>query len=51
MCERCAEFDKKITHFKDLNSRVFDEQVREGIAMLIEQYEAQKIALHPEKKP
>ena len=48
MCEKCVEFDKKITHLKLLAIRVTDEPMLDGIQTLIDQHEARKRELHPE---
>jgi hypothetical protein len=50
MCEKCAEFDKRIAHYRELSMRTTDQPTLEGIALLIKQYEAQKRELHPEPK-
>ena len=48
MCEKCAEIDEKIEHFKWLASRVSDPPASKAIDELIKQCEAQKTALHRE---
>jgi hypothetical protein len=50
MCEKCAEIDKMIDHYKWLATYVYDERTAEGINELIQQYEAEKVALHPEQQ-
>ena len=50
MCDKCAELDKKIAHFKDLASRLVDPQTVEGANKLIKEMQAQKAALHPEQQ-
>ncbi|MGX1106230.1 hypothetical protein AB7M47_004613 [Bradyrhizobium elkanii] len=50
MCEKCAEFDKRIVHYTELSMRTTDQLTLEGIALLIEQYEAQKRESHLEPK-
>jgi hypothetical protein len=50
MCEKCAEFDKRIAPYRELSVRTTDQPILEGIALLIKQYEAQKRELHPEPK-
>ena len=50
MCEQCTELDKKIGRYRVILARVFDQQLAEGIAKLIEEAEAQKAALHSEQQ-
>jgi hypothetical protein len=50
MCETCVELDKKIEHYRNMASRITDQQMLDGIKVLIEQMQAQKVALHPEQK-
>jgi hypothetical protein len=49
MCEKCAELDSKIEHYRLLASRITDEPILDGIKHLIERMQAQKVALHPEQ--
>jgi hypothetical protein len=49
MCEKCAELDSKIEHYRFLASRITDRPMLEGIKELIERMQAQKAALHPEQ--
>jgi len=49
MCEQCVEIDKKIEHYRRLASRLTDQATLDGIKQLIEQMQAQKVALHPEQ--
>lgn len=46
MCSKCEEIDKVIAHYRDLKTRVTDEQTLDGIARLIEKLEADKLTLH-----
>ena len=48
MCEKCAELDKKIEHYRQLSSLITDQKVVDAIALLIEKLRAEKTALHPE---
>jgi len=48
MCEQCKPFDDELDHYRQLKSRLTDQQTLEGIAQLIMKLEAQKTALHPE---
>jgi hypothetical protein len=50
MCDKCAELDKKIEHYRSLVARVTDEQTNTGLRKLIDGLEAQKAALHPEQE-
>jgi hypothetical protein len=50
MCDRCAELDRKIEHYRKLASGISDRLTIEGIADLIKEMEAQKAQLHPEQK-
>ncbi|TAI66576.1 hypothetical protein [Bradyrhizobium sp. Leo170] len=49
MCEKCVEIDEKIEHYRALLSRVTDQLASEGIAQLIADLLAEKVALHPEQ--
>jgi hypothetical protein len=51
MCDKCAELDAKIEHFRRLATRVLDPLTIEGIGKLIEEMQAKKDRLHPEQKP
>jgi hypothetical protein len=48
MCEKCKELDLKIEHFRSLSSVVTDRMTLNGIGTLIEKYQAEKKALHPD---
>ena len=48
MCEKCAEIDKRIEHYKWLATRVNDPPASKGIEEVIKQCEAEKRALHRE---
>jgi len=50
MCDKCEELDKKIEHYRNLMARVADPQTQEGVGKLIEEMQAQKAALHPERE-
>lgn len=49
MCEKCDELDQKIAHVRKLANAGLDQVTLERFAGLIEEYEAQKRALHPEE--
>jgi hypothetical protein len=48
MCEKCVEIEKKIAHYRLIESRMTDETLLDGINVLVAQLEAQKKELHPE---
>ena len=50
MCDKCTELDKKIEHYQKLAARIFDPPTIEGINKLIEEMQAEKAKLHPERK-
>jgi hypothetical protein len=50
MCEKCVELDNKIERFRRLSSGITDQQTIERFRLQMEQLEAQKAALHPERK-
>ena len=50
MCDKCIELDKKIAHFSDLATRLVDPPTLEGTKKLIEEMQAQEVALHPEQQ-
>jgi beta-phosphoglucomutase-like phosphatase (HAD superfamily) len=50
MCEKCAELDSKIEHYRFMASRITDQPLLDGIKELIEQMQAQKVALLPEQE-
>ena len=50
MCDACDEFDEKIEHYKKVRSAMTDQLTIERIKALIAELEAQKAALHPERK-
>jgi hypothetical protein len=50
MCEKCFEIDEKIDHYRWLAAYVNDARTAKGIHELIQQQEAEKRTLHPDKK-
>jgi hypothetical protein len=50
MCDKCAELDKKIEHYRSLIARVTDQKTTDGLRNLIEGMQAQKAALHSEQQ-
>jgi hypothetical protein len=50
MCSECIQIDRKIEHLRTLALRVSDQQTLNGIAGLIAELEAKKLALHPQQK-
>jgi hypothetical protein len=50
MCEKCVELDEKIGRYRRIANSINDGLTKERIEELIGDAEAQKAALHPEKK-
>jgi hypothetical protein len=50
MCDKCAELDKRIEHYRKMTLAVSDQLTVERIKELIEDLQAQKVVLHPEQK-
>jgi hypothetical protein len=50
MCEKCVELDEKIGRYRRISDSINDPITIERINQLIADTEAQKAALHPEKK-
>ena len=51
MCDKCAELDKKIDHYRRMLLSIGDQVTVERIEALIADLQAQKAALHhPEQK-
>jgi hypothetical protein len=50
MCDKCQELDKKIEHYRRIVSRITDQLTNERVEKLIEEMQAQKVALHPEQE-
>ena len=48
MCEKCRELDQKFARYRQIAERVLDAQLTDGLAKLIEEAEAEKVALHAE---
>ena len=49
MCERCAQIDQKLAHYRELSTWVLDKLALDGIRGLIVRYETEKQTLHPER--
>jgi hypothetical protein len=49
MCDECVKLDQKIEHYKGMIARIPDPLTTERVGKLIEDLQAQKAALHPEK--
>lgn len=47
MCDKCAELDGKIEHYRRMAQWVNDRKTLDGIAVLILNYEEEKKAFHP----
>jgi hypothetical protein len=50
MCDVCDQLDEKIEHYKKVKAAMTDQLTIERITALIAELEAQKTALHPERK-
>jgi hypothetical protein len=46
MCEKCGPIDDQLVRFRMLNSRIDDRQAVDEIKQVIQELEAQKLALH-----
>ncbi len=49
MCEKCAELDVRIEHYRKLAAALSDPLTVEGIANRIKEMGAEKAKLHPEQ--
>jgi hypothetical protein len=49
MCEKCVELDAKIDRYKQMARMITDQRTLDGIAKIIEEANAEKGALHPER--
>jgi hypothetical protein len=49
MCDECVKLDQKIERYRRMIERISDPLTTEGVGKLIEDMQAQKAALHPEK--
>jgi hypothetical protein len=49
MCDKCVELDGKIEHYRRLSAGITDQRTLDGIKILIEEMQAQKVALHPDQ--
>jgi hypothetical protein len=47
MCEKCANIDRKIAHYRGLTVAIGDRLTVDRINALIEELQTQKAALHP----
>ena len=48
MCDKCAELDGKIEHYRLMAQWVSDRKTLDGIAVLLAKYAEDKKALHPQ---
>jgi hypothetical protein len=48
VCGECIQIDRKIERLRTLALRISDQQTLNGIADLIAELEAKKLALHPQ---
>ena len=51
MCTLCSELDHRLDQCRRLSASIIDQLTLDGIALLIEKYEADKQALHPDPPP
>ena len=51
MCDKCAEMDGKIEHYRRMSMTITDQPILAGIKQLTEKMEAQKAALHAGQAP
>ena len=51
MCTLCSELDHRLDQCRRLSASITDQLTLNGIAFLIEKYEADKQALHPNPPP
>jgi hypothetical protein len=49
MCEKCVELDAKIGRYEQMARLITDQRTLDGIAKAIEEANAEKTALHPER--
>jgi hypothetical protein len=50
MCEKCKAIDAQIASCKRLKGQVTDKLLVDGLATLLKDYSAEKVALHAEAK-
>jgi hypothetical protein len=50
MCDKCDQLDKKIEHYEKILVSIGDRVTVERLMALIDDLQAQKVALHPEQK-
>jgi hypothetical protein len=48
MCEKCVELDKKIARYWGLSEGIDDRAIKDRLASLVAELQAQKTVLHPE---
>ena len=51
MCAQCSELDRRLDQCRRLSASTTDQLTLNGIALLIEKYEADRQALHPDRPP
>jgi hypothetical protein len=49
MCEKCNEIDETIARYKRLKGQISDPQLTEAADLLLENLEAERLALHPDE--
>jgi beta-phosphoglucomutase-like phosphatase (HAD superfamily) len=50
VCEKCLEIDAKIATYQRIASSITDQPTIDGAKQLVADLQAQKAALHPERK-
>jgi len=49
MCDKCEEIGKTIERYRRIKERISDQQLIDAAQKLIDELEADKAALHPER--
>ena len=50
MCDRCTELDERLRRYRKISDSINDQLTIDRIKGMIDDLEAQKVALHPEQK-
>jgi hypothetical protein len=50
MCEKCVELNKKIARYRGLSEGIDDHAIKDRLASLVAELQAEKATLHPEGK-
>ena len=51
MCTLCSKLNHRLDQCRRMSASIIDQLTLDGIALLIEKYEADKQALHPDPPP